>query len=398
MKLNKIFLFATLAAGTLFTACSDDDKYDGPGQWDANAGYANVYFQETSYAESIDPTAPTEFTFQMYRHVQHEYTYGKDSEGNDSIIGDKIVTSLPAVTVKPTVKTNTDNVFTVSDAVFAEGDTVANVTATFPNASVGTPYTLKVALEGADYVSSYSSGVTYTYTVTRVKWNLLGTGTIEENYWIGETGNVEIYQRDDDPSEYRVMHPMDEMLASAAQKTDSWDPAEFTGHQAEYISLTVNKGGLVTYPEFNSGVFNLDYEAEMILMHPSGRASTADQSYWTYNKVLSYQEDGETPGQIQLAPWYFMYGVGGYNQTQKDNIIVITFPGFTPLYVASLENEDFDWEPVFTGITISEKLGETISGATLYKGVEKADLAAEEEGCYDRFYEEVGHPYIIDNP
>ena len=399
MKLNKIFLFASLAVVTLFTACKDDDDSYAPGQWDANPGYANVYFQQTSYSESIDPTAPTEFTFEVYRHVEHEYVFGKDSLGNiipDSIISDKILTDLPAITVTPTVKVNTNNVFTISDATFAQGDTVGYFTAKFPTAEVGSPYTLKVALEGADYVSSYSSNVEYTYTVTRVKWNLLGKGTIVENYWIGESGNVEIYQRDDNPNAYRVMHPMDEMLASAALKTDIWDPAEFTGHQAEYIELTVNKGGIITYPEFNSGVYNLSYSAEMIIMHPSGRGSTEDASYWTYNKVLSYQADGKTPGQIQLAPWYFMYGVGGYNQTQKDGIIVITFPGFVPEYTATVE--DYGWEEVFSGIFTSNQLGTKTPKIKLFKGVQDEDLAATEKGCYDRFEEAYGTPYYIESP
>jgi hypothetical protein len=399
MKMNKIFLMATLASAALFTACSDDDdKYAGPGKWDANADYANIYFKQASLSESVDPTAPTTATFQVYRRVQHEYVFGKDSVGNiipDSIVSDKILTSLPAKTIKLDIIENTNNVFKISDATFAEGDTVANINVTYDGAEVGVPHVLKLSSSDPSLVSSYSKDITFTYTVTRVKWNSLGTGKLEENYYIGYSSNVEILQRDDNPSQFRVMHPLDEALEKA--KADpNWDPAEFNGKQPEYIELTVDKNGIVTYPEFNSGCFNLSYEADVWIRHPNWASSTKDPSNWTHNKVLSYQADGKTPGQIQLAPWYYMDGVGGWNHTQNDGDIVITFPGYTPKYVAKVD-EDFKWEPLFTGITISEKLGTTIDGATLYKGVEDAELAAAEEGCYERCYEQTGHPYIIAN-
>ena len=394
MNMNKIFLFATLASATLLTACSDDDdKYSGPGEWNATADYANIYFKETSLTESVDPTAPTEASFKVYRRVQHEYTYGKDAQGNDSIIGDKIVTILPAKTIKLDVLENTNNVFKVSDANFAEGDTVATVNVSYDGAEVGVPHVLKVTSSDPSLVSYYSNDITFTYTVTRVKWNSLGEGTWEDNYYIGFSGKVEIMQRDDNPMEFRVMHPLDELLEKA-KADENWDPAEFNGKQPEFVSLSVDKNGIVTFPYFQSGCYNLTYGADVMIIHPKDLSSTADASNWTFNKVLSYQKDGKTPGQIQLAPWYYMNGVGGYNRTQKDGTIIITFPGYTPEYVAKVD-KDFNWVPLFTGVTISEKLGQTIEGATLYKGVEDDELAAAEVGCYERCYEQTGHPYII---
>ena len=396
MRLNKIFLFATLASAALFTACSDDDdKYAGPGEWNAAADYANIYFKETSMTESVDPTAPTTASFKVYRRVQHEYAFGKDAQGNDSITSDKITTPLPARTVKLDIIENTNNVFKISDATFAEGDTVATVNLTYDGAEVGIPHVLKVSSADPSLVSYYSKDITYTYTVTRVKWNSLGTGKLEENYYIGYSSQVEILQRDDAPNQFRVMHPLDEALEQA--KADpNWDPGEFNGKQPEYIELTVDKNGIVTFEEFNSGCFNLNYEADVWIRHPKWASSTKDPSNWTHNKVLSYQADGKTPGQIQLAPWYYMDGVGGWNHTQNDGDIVITFPGFTPEYVATLE--DFSWEKLFTGVTISEKLGQTIEGATLLQGVPNAEVLAEEgDSCFIRCYEQMGHPYIITN-
>ena len=88
-----------------------------------------------------------------------------------------------------------------------------------------------------------------------------------------------------------------------------------------------------------------------------------------------------------------MDGVGGWNQSQSNGIVVITFPGYTPLYTATVE--DYNWEKVFAGAYISEQLGTTTEGVTLYKGVAKADVEAENPGCYDRFAELYGTPYLI---
>lgn len=397
MKINKIFLFATLASASLFTACSDkDDDYAGPGEWNAAADYANIYFKQSSKTESVDPTAPTTATFEVYRRVQHEYTYGKDADGNDSITSDVILTPLPAKTIKLDIIENTNNVFKISDATFAEGDSVATVNVTYDGAEVGIPHVLKVSTSDPELVSYYSKDITFTYTVTRVKWNLLGTGTWEDHYYIGTWGECEIYQRDDDPSVFRAMHPLDEILAKCMADTESWDPGEFNGNQPEYVELTVNKGGIVTFPYFNSGCFNMNYGADVLIIHPKDLSSTAAESNWTHNKVLSYQADGKTPGQIQLAPWYYMNGVGGWNQSQADGIILITFPGYTPEYTATVE--DYEWEEVFSGIFTSNQLGTKTPKVKLYKGVQVAELAAAEEGCYERFEEEYGTPYRIEAP
>jgi hypothetical protein len=140
----------------------------------------------------------------------------------------------------------------------------------------------------------------------------------------------------------------------------------------------------------------MNYSADVLIIHPKDLSSTAAESNWTHNKVLNYQADGKTPGQIQLAPWYYMNGVGGWNQSQNDGIIIITFPGYTPKYTATVD--DYDWEEVFTGIYTSNQLGTKKDKVKLFKGVQKAELAAAEEGCYDRFEQANGVPYYIEAP
>ena len=185
MKLNKIFTIATLAASALFaTSCSDDvAEYAGPGSWDANANYADVYFPVTSKTDMVDPTADPIATVQVAR---------------------RNVTNAATVPVK--VVEGAD-IFTVSNAEFAAGDTTAIVTINYSKAEIGKPCKLIMTLEGADYVSSYSANTAYTYTVTRVKWNSLGEGVFTDAYYFEESWPVEILQRDDDKSYYRIVDP-----------------------------------------------------------------------------------------------------------------------------------------------------------------------------------------------
>ena len=86
---------------------------------------------------------------------------------------------------------------------------------------------------------------------------------------------------------------------------------------------------MVYFDDYNTGYHHATYDADIWWYHPSKLSSTGPESFWLHNIVLAYKEDG-TPGQIQLAPRYYMVGVGGWNPSQNDGVVVITFPGFTP--------------------------------------------------------------------
>ena len=366
---HSILAFVAAAA---FTACSDDElKYDGPGQWDANAGYADIYFKETSKTESIDPAADTKYSIKVYRHVEHEYVFDhyKDSLGydRDSILSDKITTPLPALTVKPVILENTDGVFTVSDAVFAEGDTVATITVNFPDATIGKEHTLAVTVQGADLVSSYSNSVLYTYNVTRVKWNLLEQkAKFRDDFIFGEAWEVEVMQRDDDHSYYRIMDPY-----------GKW-AAELNGDQSEYIQLHIlSKGdkmndveleenGVVDWYRICSGWVHPSYGNVVWGLHPQNftAAEMNTAEIYAYSKVSEWLENGD-PGQIQLAPYWYMFGLGGWNYTTEPTIF-INMPGYVEQYEASID-EDFEWADEYEGVWKSEQLG-TSTTALLQKG------------------------------
>ena len=388
------YAYSLLAGVVALTSvsCSDKYEYDGRGVWDATDDYANIYFNTTDSVLELDPTEATTATIKVQR---------KNTKG--------------ALEVPFTITKNTDDVFEVGKASFADGASEAEFTLNFPKAVVGTPYTLQLTLNDPTLVSKYSKEIIYTLNLTRVKWNSLGIGTISEGFYLGYSANVEIQQRDDKPAVFRIIKPLDDILAQDLVDYPE-DAPYLNGLQPDKLVFTVLSPGdvvsedvygdpvtvkgkdLVDYNTYHLGFTNSSYGEPVKCYHPKSMKSTAAESSWAFNKVLSYQADGKTPGQVQFAPFYYMDGVGGWNNTQKDGIVVITFPGYTPLYTASVENDDFAWEKVFSGAFISEKLGTTTDGIVLYKGVAKPDVEAANPGCYDRFAELYGTPYLIEAP
>lgn len=358
MKTSKIYaLGAMLLSALTFAACSDSDDYSGPGEWNANSDYTRVAFATTSENVELDPVEATTLPITLVR----------TNAGGE-------------LNVPITIERNDSNVFTLTQAQFAAGDTTATFYANFPAAEIGTAYTLKLLIEDPSVASFYSANNTYELTVTRVKWNLLGTGTFFENFIYGGTSEVEIYQKDGDYNTYRVMHPFDGIVYSDGTN----NLGELDGNQSEYTVLTISeKGepfatedeasttGLVHFTTMNSGYYHSSYGADIKLYHPASFRSLQSESDWAYSYVREYQADGRTPGEIQLAPYYYMDGVGGWDETSEDGddaVVVITFPGFTPtrIYEAQVPS-DFTWQNVFDGNYESAQLG-TSNTRTLQVG------------------------------
>lgn len=226
-----------------------------------------------------------------------------------------------------------------------------------------------------------------TVTVVGIEWVSLGMSEVEENWWAESTAQVEIQQRKDDQRYFRLVKPF-----------DAFDE-ELNGNQGEYLQFIVlRKGdyirekcttmpGIVYYNEVNTG-WDAGYNSDIFMMHPADLNNFFEEKFWIHNKVLSYQANG-LPGQVQLAPAYYMYGVGGWNESQKDGVFVITFPGFVPEQHANIQ-KDFTYSDVYAGDFKSELL-ETTSSATLKVG--KCEVTTGD--CDKRFEEEYGKVYQL---
>lgn len=372
--MKKIFKYSLLMLSVVaaFVACKDEDN-SAPGEWDANPNYANIYFEKTSSSVELDPSEATTATIAINR---------RDTVG--------------ARTVHMDIAENTDGVFTVSDAVFEDGDSVAYITVNFPNAEVGKTYTLCLSSSDPNLVSSYSKDATYTLNVTRIKWNLVGKATLEEYFVFGGQGQFDLYVRDDDPTKFRFDDMFEEIAANTATELD--------GNQTKqaFVSIlkngdvlgstTVSQANLIGFVEdLNTGFVHPSYGADILICHPYGFSSTKDEASWTHNRVLGYQENG-LPTQIQIAPFYYMNGVGGWNHSQDDGYVIITFPGYvaeTPAYEAQFE-DDFEWADVKTF-----DFTNTLTGESHNVMLQKATCKVDTDDCDSVFMAKYGVPYRV---
>lgn len=250
--INK-YMFIALAACAL-ASCSDDDYTYVAGEQEAS-DRPNVYFHISDMSSSVelDPTDVTELDIPIYREKSN---------------------ATQALTVPLEVSVNTESTFTVPESVtFAAGDTVATVHVTFPNAVVGTSYTLVIDVPN-DYMTLYKDMgsdwiVSYKTTITRVQWNLVGTGTFTYTaFFSGDDAGLELYQRADKPEMFRIPNTL-----GGVNFTFTWDQKTndvvvddfYIGYDhSTYGSVYLNDaGGSYFDPETNTFYFNDEYTVSL---------------------------------------------------------------------------------------------------------------------------------------
>lgn len=399
MKLNKI-LFGLVAASSLaFTACSDDDIDYKRGSWDATADFADIYFKDATPSVELDPLDPTTVTIELCRRVAHSYTYEKDVDGNDSLVADNIASPLPALTVKFDITENTDDVFTVGEATFAEGDSVATVEINFPDAEVGKPYTLGLNISDPSLVSAnYSKDGYCTFTVTRVKWNVVG-------FYFDEDGNrvdgmamytddiitgafgvdnlsypIQVQERDDKPGYFRLVNVYDGKYLYN-------EPGDWDDSKDYYIYIDATNPAKVFIP--HDCEFGVDWGYGMMsvssiagLRLAQNNPTAAEGYYGTYaNGMITFPKDA----------LLFNYGTGGFYTCNSAGLFsVVIDPTLNP-YKADVI-EDFDYTKVFDGVLMSGLRG-TNTNATLYVG----EANNTTDNCDAVFAATYGTPYYVEN-
>ena len=273
MKLNKLFLLAGIIAATL-SSCSSKDNYTDGAPASGNQLQAVTFGENNIVSKELDPTDATTQAITVYRDASQ---------------------SSSAASVPVSVITNTDGVFSVpATADFAAGASETQVTVSFPNAEIGKSYSLEVSLDDA-YVNPYKSTSykTYAFTVQRVKWNLLGQGTLIDDFWFGDYLDVDIYQRDDNPLVYRCTNPYtnDYVL--------SWDETP-AGTYTPYITFTTTKSGYVTWTAHDwYNVFSTSYSANI---QPYYYSNNADECYIEYNEEGGIQY-------FSIKPYFYLASI-----------------------------------------------------------------------------------------
>ena len=295
------------------TACSSDDDY----QWATVSG-EQVYFSNAIAAKQDIPMTGTSFNIPINR----------------------VMTDGP-LTVNITM-TDESGLFSAPSSVsFAAGEAQANIPISYdPTQLEYDDYKeITLAISSTEHTTEYGASSVKVKVGIPAPYTSIGKGELQDNFYFGGSTKVEIRRNDINPNVYRVMYPYKDITNGGSEYM------EITllqpGENLRDVEITMN--GLVYFSDTNTGYHHPNYDADIMLYHPSTFTKYSTEAAWTYNRVTEYQEDG-TPGVIQLAPFYYMDGVGGWDATQADGNLLIVFPGFTP----SDYSMDFTFDGVLT--------------------------------------------------
>ena len=218
-----------------------------------------------------------------------------------------------AYTANITVTTEAPGVTVPSSISFAAGENQTTIDINLGETlGVGQIATITIKLSEADA----SAGAVSTATVSAFKeyvFESLGMGTFQDNWALGGTYTVEI-QKAQGFDRYRVIDPYKEGLTN-----DDGDWADWIafGTRCPYIEFwETGEGDLVLFNNFALGI---NYEAAASQPIRAYHAS----SFSGTNPAFSKKIDAKT---YQLAPYYYINGLGGWNYTEYDGVIVITLP------------------------------------------------------------------------
>ena len=200
---------------------------------------------------------------------------------------------------------------TVSGYNFADGQNSTTVSVNVSPLEVGVVGSLTLTIADAD--ASVGAIKSATMKVSKAyEWESLGKGAFVDN-WFGFVSEPEImkakgYER------YRVMAPCEDYRLNP-DPSDTW----VASWSAPYIELWV-EDGLVFFDEYFTGQnYDGDKTCPIYVYHPSAFSDLNSPEFWQHNKFLSDKV-------IQLAPYYYIDGLGGWNKTQTDGMILIQLP------------------------------------------------------------------------
>jgi len=290
MRINKKIFGLAFVVAALFTSCNKDNEgaiYDGQG---SNAG---VSFTASTLSNVEVPASNPVFDVEIVR-------------GNTSAAATGSLTA--------TLKVGDNEIpgVTVSNYNFAAGENSTTVKVDISPLEVGVVGNLTLAISDADV----SVGGVKSATMKCLKayeWTSLGNGTFTDNFF-GMESTPEILKAQGF-DRYRVMAPCEAYRTSPAAAEDTW----VATWSAPYIELWV-EDGLVFWDEWFTGQnYDGDKGSPIYAYHPSAFSDLNDAEFWQFSKFL----DAKT---IQLAPYYYIDGVGGWNYTQREGVVIITLP------------------------------------------------------------------------
>ena len=330
MKRLAYISLAFFATAALFS-CTEKSTYE-PGPQPEGAQY---YFSaDQATAVNITPTTQS-VSVDVFR-----VETGSASTATVSVVDESgLISSASSVT-----------------ANFAAGSNKA--TLTFPitpadwEFAKGYPVTFTIFDESTPYGKSEVT-VTYKYPTPLT---LLGNAVVTETYLTGGQFKAAVYRSDIDPNEYHI----EKFMGSKAKTLI----IHVTKPGDEFGGKTFTKADLVYYDDTDSGLTYASVggssDDPIYVCHPAGFKSTGDsEEKWIYNRVALYQENG-IPAIVEIAPFYYMFGLGGWNKTTAPTITIV-FPGYEP--------KDYAVEATYAGL-FTERDGTVYGEATVTLGAD----------------------------
>ena len=341
MKKYYSILLMALVTMVGFTACSDSEDYQ-PG----TVSGVQVFFSNELPSQHNLSFDETTFTIPINRYVTGE-----------------------ALTVNLTHTDKTGFLTIPSTVTFAAGESEAVITITYDAANMEYNNFVKdtITIADSEYTTPYGASAYAFSAGAPLTWKSLGTGKYIDD-WFPYTGNVEILQCEQQPERFRVAAPYAGFMDDGSfEMTDDIDDyLELTimqpGNSLGGVSITRND--LVYYSDYSTGANLLQYDDIINLLHPSRFTANTTEASWSYNRVLEFDENG-VPARIQLAPYYYMFNVGGFNQSQSDGVITIYFPGNDP--------KDYSLEMTYTGKNVDLE-GDSFVSFTLTLGADVEEV------------------------
>ncbi|MBR3982903.1 MAG: hypothetical protein IKJ90_06255 [Bacteroidaceae bacterium] len=256
--------------------------------------------------------------------------------------------------------------FNIPGAVaFEEGEAFAKIacTANTTEMEYDKTYTVKVCVANAQDATLYGLD-TLTISVTcPAPWKSLGKAKFAENFLDGSGTyyDVEIQQNELAPNNFRLVEPYAEILGDIA--VDKYLEFFILPAGSEFADFTTD-AEYVIFNDYNMGQWNSNYAEDIFALHPYRFGRTPDK--WNYNVVLEYQENG-LPGEVSLAPLYYLFEQGGGWDKTTANTISILFPG----YVKADYSASVDFAGIFTA-----KDGKIYAAGDLTLGADASDVKA----------------------
>ena len=292
MKLNKVLFGLTIVAAALFSSCNKDNE----GAIYSNQGNAGVSFTASTLSTVEVPASNPVFDVEIVRGN----TVGAATGNLTATLkaGDEVIPGA-----------------TVSAFNFADGQNSTTVSVNIAPLAVGVAGTITLTIDDAD--ASIGGVKSATMKVSKAyEWTKLGVGQYIDN-WLGYSSDVEIYKAEGF-DRYRVIAPYAEYVTSEQAVADwgaDWlDPTKSVAQLDVWI-----EDGLAFYEDYPIGInYEADKAQPIYVCHPSGWSSMQDPSFWAHNMM------GD--GYIQIAPYYYIDGLGGWNYTQRDGVIYIVLP------------------------------------------------------------------------